>query len=241
MATKHMKYFIANWKMNGSAESLTNYCEQLISKEHLMPESVILALPALYIPLAQKMLHDTPIAIAAQCVSAHTDGAYTGQLSAQMFAEFGCQYALIGHSERRAMESIASTYDQMIQCLEAGIKPILCIGETLQEKKELKTKEVLASQLKPMLTLQAQDHDIWVAYEPRWAIGSGLTPDNNEINMIAEWFKNLTDSKFIYGGSVNPKNIENLSECTLDGFLVGGASLDYNLTNQMVDVCTQFS
>lgn len=236
-----MKHFIANWKMNGSIEALETYCQHLANTKDFLNDSIILALPALYIPKAHQCLKNTPIAIAAQCVSAHKDGAYTGQLSARMFAELGCSYAIIGHSERRETESISSTYNQMLQCIHSGLKPILCIGETLQEKNEMRTIEVLTNQLQPMLTLKQQGHDIWVAYEPRWAIGSGLTPDNNEINIVAEWFKSLSASKFIYGGSVNPNNIENLAECTLDGFLVGGASLDYKLTNQMVNICTHYS
>ncbi|MDG2347962.1 MAG: triose-phosphate isomerase [Gammaproteobacteria bacterium] len=236
-----MKNFIANWKMNGSIRALETYCQSLADNKAHLTEGVILALPALYIPMAHHYLKNTPVAIAAQCVSAHNDGAYTGQLSARMFAELGCSYAIIGHSERRNIESIASTHNQMLQCIHSGLKPILCIGETLQEKNEMKTIKVLTDQLQPMLALEQQGHDIWVAYEPRWAIGSGLTPDNNEINIVAEWFKNLSATKFIYGGSVNPNNMENLAKCTLDGFLVGGASLDYDLTNQMVNICTHYS
>ncbi|MEK9913141.1 MAG: triose-phosphate isomerase, partial [Flavobacteriaceae bacterium] len=84
-------------------------------------------------------------------------------------------------------------------------------------------------------------NDVWIAYEPRWAIGSGLTPDNNEINIISKWVNKKIDTKFIYGGSVSPSNIESLISCEVDGFLVGGASLNYELTNQMVDICTHYS
>ena len=119
--------------------------------------------------------------------------------------------------------------------------PILCVGETLEEKKASETLAVLNAQLTPLFTSENYGKDIWVAYEPRWAIGSGLTPDNKEINIIAEWFRKKSATKLIYGGSVTPKNIQSLIECDVDGLLVGGASLNYDLTNQMVEICTLYS
>ena len=237
-----MKYFIANWKMNGSRATLEDYCAKLLANT---PESsqahTILALPAILIPTAQKILKSSKIQLAAQCISDQAEGAYTGQISAQMYAESGCTYALVGHSERRKIESIQSTCQQVTQCLSANIKPIICIGETLQEKNDAQTSSVLYNQLSPIIDIINDKNDVWIAYEPRWAIGSGLTPDNNEINIISEWVKEKIDTKFIYGGSVTPDNIQNLTSCYVDGFLVGGASLNYKLTNQMVDVCTHYS
>lgn len=236
-----MKYFIANWKMNGSQESLELYCKHILDNDKFDSSKFILSVPAILTSTAYHILNKTDISLSAQCVSEHNHGAHTGQLSADMFSNFGCSYALVGHSERRKFESIESTCNQVKQCLTNNLKPIVCIGETLDEKQSSRTKDVLLAQLKPILDMIDEPSDVWIAYEPRWAIGSGLTPGNKEINMITHWVKELIDTKLIYGGSVNPDNIKTLTECDVDGFLVGGASLDHNSTNQMVNICTHYS
>lgn len=235
-----MKYFIANWKMHGDTESISEYCLALNSLEIRHPQQCILALPAPLLPIAKKLLPNNAIQLAAQCVSQYASGAYTGDISATMYSDIGCQFALIGHSERRAIESIPHTCNQITQCISTKIQPILCIGESAEEKANLETKAVISAQIEPCLKLIQGESKLILAYEPRWAIGSGLTPSQDEIMIVTSWLKESYGCEVLYGGSVNDTNLAALGKTGIDGVLVGGASLDSKQTISMVKTCTQY-
>lgn len=231
-----------NWKMNGSLSSATLLLEgikQGISKT--TRASCIVFPPFVYLPLASQVLQGSTIALGAQNVSANELGAYTGEISATMLVDFGCQYALVGHSERRSLYHEDNTLVAMkfAQAKRYGLKPILCVGETLEQRNNNQTKAVIFNQIDAVLEL-ADGADAFreaiIAYEPVWAIGSGLsaTPEQaQEIHaMIRGKINQLStsvaqDLPILYGGSVKSHNAHDLFVMPdIDGGLIGGAALN---------------
>lgn len=234
------KIVVANWKMNGSLVDNKKWYNLFISKQ--IPNIDIAVCPSfVYLAQAQQLLMSTKIGWGVQDVSEQIHGAYTGQVSVDMLKDFGVHYAIIGHSERR---SICLESDELValkaeRVLLSGLTPIVCVGETLEQRKNNQTKEVVARQLNTVLEL-CKNHDLTklvVAYEPVWAIGTGLvaTPEQAEEvhkflrKQIAECVTgNLANNtRIMYGGSVKPDNAAELfSQPNIDGGLIGGASLD---------------
>jgi triosephosphate isomerase len=235
--------FIAgNWKMNKTireAVDFTNQLKNLIAG--LDDRDVIIAPPftALY-PVAEA-LKGSQIHLSAQNLSDKSEGAYTGEVSARMLADAGCAYAIIGHSERRTLygEKDAVINAKIKIVLAAGLKPIFCIGETLDEREGNRTFNVIERQIKEGLNNLITDdiRRLVIAYEPVWAIGTGKTATPEQAQEVHANIRHLmenaygkniaTDVPIIYGGSVNPKNIAILmAERDIDGALVGGASLE---------------
>jgi triosephosphate isomerase len=238
-----VKPFIAgNWKMNKTireAVDFTNQLKNLIAG--LDDRDVIIAPPftALY-PVAEA-LKGSNIHLSAQNLSDKEEGAYTGEVSARMLADAGCRYVIIGHSERRNLfgEKDAVINAKIKIALASGLKPIFCIGETLDEREEDRTFSVIERQIKEGLNnLNSDDiRRLVIAYEPVWAIGTGKTATQEQAQEIHAFIRHLMDATYgehlvgdipiIYGGSVNPKNISVLmAERDINGVLVGGASLD---------------
>jgi triosephosphate isomerase (TIM) len=213
---EHMKkWVVANWKMNSSQELLAAY--QATFKD---ASKLITCPPFVY-------LNEEGLNLGAQNVHHLPHGAYTGEISAQMLAEFGVGYCLVGHSERR---HYFNETDKLIKtkadrCLEAGVTPIICIGESLDEYLNGQTVQVLKNQLEECLP---DVTGFWLAYEPLWAIGTGKTPTINEItNVHAMLRQHLPGVVLLYGGSVNIANASDIFAIdNVDGVLVGGASLD---------------
>lgn len=225
---------LGNWKMNG--DILAN-AELLKALQAWNNESVDLGVcpPMIYLSQAQNILEESLISLGAQDVSAQGSGAYTGETSAVMLLEFGCRYALVGHSERRQYhgETDLMVAEKFKAAKLAGLTPVLCIGETQQEREASKTLEVVGRQLKAvvdLLGIEAMASTV-VAYEPVWAIGTGLTASPEEAQEVHAFIRKQLASvaqkiQLLYGGSVKADNAEQLfAKQDIDGALVGGASL----------------
>lgn len=226
-----------NWKMNGSPASVKALLTEIASGAAKVPDVDFAVFPAFpFLSQAQQTLQNTPVAWGAQNMSEFEAGAYTGEVSVQMLNDFGCAYVLVGHSERRHV--FGETNEQVAaKCLlacAAGITPIVCVGETLDEREQDVTLEVINRQLDPILALKNVEKMI-IAYEPVWAIGTGKTATPEQAQAVHQAIRKrleLADSllaskmRILYGGSVKSANAEALfNEPDIDGALVGGASL----------------
>lgn len=238
-----MKKLIAgNWKMNGGLEVNAALLDALASGLANPPAcEVAVCVPAPYLAQVQLLRAAkaalSAIELGAQDVSAHALGAYTGEVSAAMLKEFGCRFAIVGHSERRQYhgETDAMVADKAKSALACGITPIVCVGETLAEREAGHTEEVVKRQLAAVI--HANGHcisEIVVAYEPVWAIGTGKTATPQEAQavhlVLRSQLKAATDQfarvKILYGGSMNAANAATLlAQPDIDGGLIGGASL----------------
>ena len=228
------KLVIANFKMNGSKEFIENWAKDF-HEEKESNKTIIVALPSLYL----SNFKDSNFNLAGQNVSNQSSGAFTSQLSAQMLKDCGAEYCLIGHSEARQYlmetnDNIKQKFDQLTQ---ESIRPILCIGEPLEIKETSKTTDYLLDQLK---LLSSDQENIIIAYEPIWAIGTGLTPDVEDIQLAVDCIRGKFNKsiKVLYGGSVNSLNAANISAKTdIDGLLVGGASLNPKEFAKIAQLC----
>lgn len=234
-----MSLIIGNWKMNGSLaanQELLQALKARLNTENTSNKQVVVSVPFPYLLQVKDLLNDSPITLAAQDISLHENGAYTGEVSGAMLADVGCKWVIVGHSERRSYHN--ETDQQIAQkaqaAINAGLKPIVCIGETLEQQKSGNTLGVIASQLAPVLALGTDlVKQMVIAYEPVWAIGTGLTatPDQaQQVHVAIRASLNSIDAgavKILYGGSVNASNAKQLFAMPdINGALVGGASLD---------------
>ena len=221
-----MKVIAGNWKMNGSCTALREMVDALQSVE--TENKVVLCVP--YTMLCVDGGH---VALGAQDVSAHDHGAYTGEVSAAMIADTGAKYVIVGHSERRQYhgETNDTVRQKATAAIAAGLTPIICVGETMDEKQAGKTMDIIESGVRESVPSDV-DADIIIAYEPRWAIGAGLTPTAAEIaeahKLIADTLASmgLGGTPVLYGASVKAANAADIMSIPhVDGVLVGGASL----------------
>lgn len=212
--------------MNGSRTALV---EMVAGLQEIETNNTII----LCVPYTMLGLTTGRVAIGAQDVSAHTHGAYTGEVSAQMIADTGAKYVIVGHSERRQYHSDTNNIvrDKATRALANGLIPIICVGETMDEKQAGKTMAVIESGVRESVPSDVST-PIIIAYEPRWAIGAGLTPTESEIAdahaLIAKTLADmgLAGTPILYGASVKGTNAaEIMSIPNVDGVLVGGASL----------------
>lgn len=216
---------VANWKMNGTWASLEALASEIkLFTPDLDPQVVVCA-PSPYIASLSKL--NLPFALGGQDCSSHPQGAFTGEVSAPMLKDCGAEFVLIGHSERRLYhhESEELLKEKYQRALESGLTPILCAGETLEERNQNITFKVIEDQLK---LIESTHQPAIIAYEPRWAIGTGLIPTNNEIKEILHAIRDHLPMsvKLLYGGSVTGDNASELKNIPgLNGLLVGGASL----------------
>ena len=239
-----MKKLIAgNWKMNGSLAANAALLDALAQGLASAPAAceVAVCVPAPYLAQVQAMRSAqaglAAIDLGAQDVSAHASGAYTGEVSAAMLKDFGCRFAIVGHSERRQYhgESDALVAEKAKAALASGITPIVCVGETLAEREAGHTEEVVKRQLAAVIHTNGHCiSEIVVAYEPVWAIGTGKTASPEEAQavhaVLRAQLKAATDQfarvKILYGGSMNAANAATLlAQPDIDGGLIGGASL----------------
>jgi triosephosphate isomerase len=229
-----------NWKMNGSRESIKALLDGIKAGiGEVNSAEVAVCAPFVYLADVQAQLDGTPVAWGAQNVSKEASGAFTGEIAASMLLDFGCTYAIVGHSERRTLygetdELVAEKFEVARQ---AGLKPILCIGETLEEREKGVTTDVCARQIKAVIDHSGVEAlaDGVIAYEPVWAIGTGKTATPEQAQethaairqLIAEQNADVAAKVRIqYGGSMNAGNAaELLAMEDIDGGLIGGASL----------------
>ncbi|MCA0404099.1 MAG: triose-phosphate isomerase [Proteobacteria bacterium] len=233
------KIVIANWKMNGQIDQIKSLLNELTQGlGQTARAEVIIMPPAIYLPLVSSLLSNSPLKWGAQNCYPCDKGAFTGEISAAMLADYAVNYVLVGHSERRQLFKEGEIFlkDKFHHLKEHDMIPVLCVGETLEERIEGRTEEVITRQL---LAVKKQDNSFAncvIAYEPVWAIGTGKTATPEQVQEVhslirAEVAKvNKDDAKalsILYGGSVNEKNAESLFAMhDVDGGLVGGASLN---------------
>ena len=232
MTNKYM-IFIANWKMFGGLNSLNslhkvvkffkNFKNNKFSKIIYCPPNTLIR------PMSKK-LKFTNIEVGAQnCHENLSYGAFTGSVNSKMLKSVGAKYVIIGHSENRQEGETNKLINLKIKsALNSNLKVIFCIGETLKEKRKKITKQILNKQLSLGLHKIRNKKNIIIAYEPVWSIGTGLIPKSKQLFETISFIKNKNKSlKVLYGGSVNPKNIDQLKSISnIDGYLIGGASQD---------------
>ena len=215
-----MKVIVANWKMNGTIAEKDAMFKELSKTK--TKNKIIMCMPFTLLNGENQ-----GITTGAQDVSNHENGAYTGDISATMLKEMGAQYVIVGHSERRLYhnETNELVRAKATMAIKSGIVPIICVGETMEEKNAGHTISVIK---KMLLESIPENGEYIVAYEPRWAIGSGLTPTTNEIvTAVKAVFDSLpTPIPILYGGSVTANNAHDIVSIPyVDGLLIGGASL----------------
>ena len=229
-----------NWKMNGSRASVAELLGGLKAGiGQVTTAEVAVCAPAIYLPDTQAALTGTPIKWGGQDVSVHASGAYTGEIAGSMLNDFGCHYVIIGHSERRAChaETDETVAQKFAAARAAGLVPILCVGETLEEREQGITEEVVGRQLDAVVAhcgIETVGEGV-IAYEPVWAIGTGKTATPEQAQQVHAFIRarlaagsqTVADGmRILYGGSMNPKNAAELvAQPDIDGGLIGGASL----------------
>ncbi len=248
------KLVVGNWKMHGSlAQNQALITDITSGLRDLRNADFAVCVPAPYLHQAQSLLQGTNIAWGGQNVSPHERGAYTGAVSARMLADFGCTYALIGHSERRVLihETNTSAAASFGMALKAGLTPIFCVGETLEERQAGVSEAVVASQMIAILNTlgldvlsQAVQLRAVIAYEPSWAIGTGKTATPEQAQAMHEFIRGQIAERdagvanrvrILYGGSVNPSNASQLLAMPdIDGGLIGRCSLN---PGEFIEIC----
>lgn len=245
------KPFVAgNWKMHGSKASILDLVTGLNAQSaELENVDVAVCPPAIYIDYANRTLSGNGIAVGAQNMAEEPlQGAFTGEISVAMLKDLGCEYVILGHSERRAIygETDSEIAQKVKVALAAGVTPILCAGETLEERESGVMEEVIATQLDAVLDLVGIQafSGIVIAYEPVWAIGTGVTASPAQAQEVHAFIRSklagldsaIAEKVIIqYGGSVKPDNAKELfGQTDIDGGLIGGASLN---ANDFIAIC----
>lgn len=227
------RYLIANWKMNLPPAGIAAYCDALVAAS---TNDVTLVVAPPFVVLPQIIGRHVSLAAAAQDCSEHVSGAFTGEVAARMIRDIGARFVIVGHSERRTLH--AETDEQVAakaqRVLEADMIPVICVGESLEVREQGDTDPFIAGQLRA-ITMETASPVI-VAYEPIWAIGTGRNATGGMVyetvaairrTIAATWSTAGRAVSVLYGGSVTPENVDELvGEGDIDGFLVGGASLD---------------
>lgn len=232
----------ANWKMNKTVKEALGFVEEFrVLVTDVKERDIVLCPPFTSIWAIKNLLSDGNIKLGAQNVFWEEKGAFTGEISPPMLKELGCQYVIVGHSERRCYfgETDEGVNKKVKMCLNYGINPIICVGETLKQREQGKTKQVVETQVRAALKemTPTQIEKVVFAYEPIWAIGTGKTdtPEeaNNTIGFIRQIIEDVSSYevsqkvRIQYGGSIKPDNIDSfMAQTHIDGGLVGGASLN---------------
>lgn len=230
------KLVVGNWKMHGNHKANAELLSGIKAAGPVTADLVV-CVPAPYLAETAVALTGTDVRWGAQDCSAHDQGAFTGEVSAPMLREFGCQYVIVGHSERRAMhgETDQLVADKAKAALAQGLTPIVCVGETLAEREAGQTEAVVKRQLSAVIhTLAHCAGEMVVAYEPVWAIGTGKTASPAQAQAVHALLRaqlqaatpRADSMRLLYGGSVKPDNAQELfGQADIDGGLIGGASL----------------
>ena len=227
-----------NWKMNGSSHSIRELVDGILSGLETKAEVLVFP-PSLYVQEVRDLLQGSQIKYGVQNASDKLSGAYTGEISPLMVKDLGCEYTLIGHSERRAFygETNADVAAKFCALVDSGVVPVLCVGETLEEREVGATMKVVAEQINTVLRAAGPERltNFVIAYEPVWAIGTGLTATPEQAQevhaniraLLAEHDPSMANkTRILYGGSMKPDNAaELMAQADVDGGLIGGASL----------------
>ena len=241
MNRKYRKTLIAgNWKMNKTPSETKAFMAEL---KAMLPKGrwcdIALCVPAVCIPAAVRAMRETRVGIGAENCNANPSGAYTGEISTAMLTDAGCKYVILGHSERRAMgETNADVNAKVLAALDNGLIPIMCVGESLEQREAGITEEWITMQIKTGLASIGEDkiRKMIIAYEPIWAIGTGKTATPEQAEEVCENIRAVIRKLYgakvaraisiLYGGSMNEKNAYDLlAQPDIDGGLIGGASL----------------
>lgn len=251
--SKRSTIVAGNWKMYKTIEEAVDYVKELAPMVQESPVQVYIAVPFTAIKQVAEQTQGGKIIIGAQNMNDATEGAFTGEIAGRMLKDAGAQFVIIGHSERRHIfnEDNAFINRKVKRALADGLQPILCIGETLEEREAGKTEEVLETQLTQSLAdiNKEQMGNMIIAYEPVWAIGTGKTATPEQAQEIHQFCRGIIEKMYnktianktviLYGGSVKPENAKALMDKPdIDGVLVGGASLKIESFSQIVNYQT---
>ena len=228
-----------NWKMNASKETVNSLIEGILSGMNEVSSEVIVCAPFPYLSQVESLINNSKLMLGAQNLNVNPEGAFTGEVSADMIKDFGAQHVIVGHSERRSLygETNAIVAEKTKAAIGAGLTPLLCVGESLEDRESGKTEAIVEEQINAVIDLigiEAFDQII-VAYEPVWAIGTGLTASPEQAQTVHLFIRNLLANSsekiakrtpILYGGSMNAANAADLISCSdIDGGLIGGAAL----------------
>ncbi|MYN45189.1 triose-phosphate isomerase [Pseudoduganella sp. FT93W] len=233
------KLVIGNWKMNGNRAANSTLLSGILAGLNDFGADCAVCVPAPYLAQCETQLQGSAVAWGAQDLSVHASGAYTGEVAAAMLVDFGCRYVLCGHSERRAYhhESNELVAQKARAALAAGLTPVVCVGETLEQREAGQTAAVIGAQLQAVLDVLENSEliKIVVAYEPVWAIGTGKTATPQiaqeahallRAQLAARDAVAAASMQILYGGSMKPENAKELmAQPDIDGGLIGGAAL----------------
>lgn len=236
-----MKYILGNWKMNATHEEAAALARSVAGLTPPSGVETALFPPFTSLHIVADAIAGTSIGLGAQDCSSEAKGAFTGEISVAMLKDSGCQYVIVGHSERRTLHAESSDLvrRKAEAAIKAGLKPVICVGENNEDRESGRYLEVIAAQVEQSLPTIAQPADFLIAYEPVWAIGTGKVPSLTEITEVHKTIASLlyratsvavnapAKTAIVYGGSVKAANArEILAADAVDGVLVGGASLD---------------
>ncbi len=238
-----------NWKMNGDSQFIGELMSDIKGQlDSDWQHQILVCAPSLYLTKVKELAANTNIAVGAQNLSQQSNGAFTGEISGSMLADVNCQYVLVGHSERRSLygESSQIVAEKYQAALENGVVPVLCIGETLEEREAGTTMTIVKGQIDAVIEksgIESLAQGV-IAYEPVWAIGTGKTATPEQAQEVhaeirahlAQFDLDVADkTQILYGGSMNPTNAEQLlAQADIDGGLIGGASLK---AEQFIAIC----
>ncbi len=229
-----------NWKLYGSILKVRQLIQSIKSKTVNLTIEIIICPPTIFIPQVAKLVEGTSLLLGGQNCYVAEQGAFTGEVSPYMLREFGCEYVIVGHSERRLLfgENNQLIMKKFVAACDAGLKPILCIGETNEDREREKTLQVLETQLAPIIArvgVRAFRQAV-IAYEPVWAIATGLSATSEQAQAVHMHIRSLlakadpsvaAQVRILYGGSIKPENATKLfNKPDIDGGLIGAASLN---------------
>lgn len=250
------KLIMGNWKMNGNTQSIKELCQAISTAEYGDDVKVAVFPTSVYVRETRTQL-PTKVGVGLQNITFHENGAYTGEISQQMLVDVGCDFVLIGHSERRSLygETDIDVLKKLQKVIDTDVTPVVCIGESLVDRNAGKLEEILTKQLALILDGFSEEQlaKVVIAYEPVWAIGTGVVATLEQVqethkfvrSLFAQKSDNLAKNlKIVYGGSLKAKNAEEiLSLPDVDGGLIGGASLDGKEFNEIINqankLCTK--
>ena len=228
-----------NWKMNASKESVNKLVMGILSGMSNVSSEVVICAPFPYLSQVEALITHSQVRLGAQNLNTNMSGAFTGEVSADMIKDFGAQHVIVGHSERRSLYGETNTIvaEKVKAALDSDLIPLFCVGETLEQREAGETESVVAAQINTVADLVGIDAflNIVVAYEPVWAIGTGVTASPEQAQEVHAFIRQLLannnydvaqQTPILYGGSMNAANAKELIACAdIDGGLIGGASL----------------